>query len=49
MSDPKQDATGKLPPDAPTQTTPKGLKIGIPTRGELADALRKISRPAKKP
>jgi hypothetical protein len=27
----------------------EGLEIGIPTRGELADAFRKITRPAKKP
>jgi hypothetical protein len=47
MSKRKQDATGKLPPGAPTQTTSKGLKIGVPTRGELADAFRKITRPTK--
>jgi hypothetical protein len=41
---PKDDATKKLDPDQPTQTTPKGLKIGVPKRGELFGALKKIAR-----
>lgn len=40
----KDDATRKLPPDHPTQTTAKGLKIGVPKRGEFFDALKKIAR-----
>jgi hypothetical protein len=33
----QQPATGE-----PTQTTPKGLEIPVPKRGDLMDAFRKI-------
>jgi hypothetical protein len=42
------DATKNLPPDEPTQTTEKGLKIGVPMRGTLLDAIRKVSGPKPK-
>ncbi len=42
------DATKKLSSDEPTQVTPKGLKIGLPTRRDVMDALAKVARkPAK--
>jgi len=41
------DATQNLPPDEPTQTTEKGLKIGLPKRETVMDALRRVS--TKKP
>ena len=40
------DATKNLPPDHPTQVGPGGTKLGLPTREEVMDALRKV---AKKP
>jgi hypothetical protein len=42
------DATKNLPPDEPTQVTPKGLKIGLPKRETVADALRRLSGPKPK-
>ncbi|MDQ2984123.1 MAG: hypothetical protein M3R70_09410 [Actinomycetota bacterium] len=42
------DATKKLPPDAPTQETEKGLKIGLPTKREVMDALAKVARKPQK-
>jgi hypothetical protein len=40
---------GAVAPE-PTQTTPKGLKIPVPTRKELIDSFRKIiGAPAKRP
>ena len=41
------DATKKLPPEEPTQVTEKGLKLGLPTRGQVADALRKVAKAPK--
>jgi hypothetical protein len=38
------DATKKLPPDEPTQVTDKGLKIGLPKRSTVMDALRRVSK-----
>ena len=32
----------------PTQTTPKGLKIPVPKRKDVMDALTKIAKPVKK-
>jgi len=40
---PQQPAT-----DEPTQTTPKGLEIPVPTRKSIFDAFRKITGPVKK-
>ena len=40
------DATQNLPADHPTQVGPGGTKLGLPTRGEVLKALRKV---AKKP
>jgi hypothetical protein len=31
----------------PKQTTPKGLEISVPKRGDLMDSLRKLIKPAK--
>jgi hypothetical protein len=39
------DATKNLPPEEPTQTTDKGLKIGLPKRSTVMDALRRVSKP----
>jgi hypothetical protein len=33
----------------PTQTTEQGLEIPVPKREDVAEALRKTARPAKKP
>jgi hypothetical protein len=41
---PDMDATKKLPPDEPTQETEKGLKIGLPKRSTVLDALRKVAK-----
>jgi hypothetical protein len=41
------DATKKLPPEEPTQVTPKGLKIGLPKKQDVIAALAKVS--GKKP
>jgi hypothetical protein len=38
------DATKKLPPEEPTQVTDKGLKIGLPKRSSVMDALRRVSK-----
>ena len=38
------DATKNLPPDEPTQETPKGQKIGLPTRETVFGALRKVAK-----
>jgi hypothetical protein len=38
------DATKKLGPDEPTQVTPKGLKIGLPKKRDVLDALSKVAR-----
>lgn len=40
------DATKNLPPGEPTQVLPKGTKTGLPKRGDVMAALRKV---AKKP
>ena len=34
-----------MPKDEPTQYTPKGLEIPIPTRGQIDDALAKVAKP----
>ncbi len=39
-----QDATKNLSPDEPTQVTPKGLKIGLPKKRDVLDALTKVAR-----
>jgi hypothetical protein len=36
-------------PQEPTQKTPKGLEIPIPSRESIFSALRKIAKPVKKP
>jgi hypothetical protein len=41
---PSQDATKNLPEGEPTQVTEKGLKIGLPTRGSIFSALRKVAK-----
>jgi hypothetical protein len=38
------DATKRLPPDEPTQETEKGLKIGLPKRSTVMDALRRVAK-----
>lgn len=38
------DATKQLPPDEPTQTTSKGLKIGLPKRSAVMDAMRRVGK-----
>lgn len=43
------DATKNLPPDHPTQVAPSGTKLGLPTRGEVMDALKKFARPKTNP
>ena len=45
VTDQKQDATKKLPPDAPTQKTEKGLKIGVPKRGDVHELFRRAAKP----
>lgn len=35
--------------DEPTQTTPKGTPIPIPTRKQVADGLRRLVKPVAKP
>ena len=47
MTDKKQDATENLEPDEPTQETEKGLKIGVPERGDFFAGLEKVSKPEK--
>jgi hypothetical protein len=34
-----------MPKDESTQYTPQGLEIPIPTRGQIDDALAKVSKP----
>jgi hypothetical protein len=36
-------------PQEPNQTTPKGLKIPVPKREQVMDALGKVAPPPKKP
>jgi hypothetical protein len=52
QQEPEQDnwesEGGAVAPE-PTQKTPKGLKIPVPTRKELLDSFRKIVQPVKKP
>ncbi len=43
MPDDERDQQDKRP----TQRTPKGLEIPIPTRGEVMAAIRKVSEPDK--
>jgi len=38
------DATKQLPPDEPTEVTEKGLKIGLPKRSTVMDALRRVAK-----
>ena len=38
------DATKQLPPEEPTQVTNKGLKIGLPKRSTVMDALRRVGK-----
>jgi hypothetical protein len=38
------DATKNLPPDRPTQVGPGGTKLGLPTRGEVMAALRRVAK-----
>jgi hypothetical protein len=42
-----ESATDKR--DEPTQTTPKGAIIPIPTRGQIAGGLKKLAKPIVKP
>ena len=37
------DATKNLPPDEATQVTEKGLKIGLPKKRDVLDALAKVA------
>jgi hypothetical protein len=48
MSEKPQEPEQKALPQEPRQTTPKGLEIPVPKRGELMDAFRKLIRPVKK-
>jgi hypothetical protein len=41
------DATENLKPDDPTQVLPQGTKTGLPTRGQVMDALAKVARPKR--
>jgi hypothetical protein len=34
-------------PQAPKQTTPKGLEIPVPKREDVLDALKKAAKPTK--
>jgi hypothetical protein len=36
-------------PQEPTQKTPKGLEIPVPSRDSIFAALRKIAKPLKQP
>jgi hypothetical protein len=47
VSDKKDDATKNLEPDAETQETEKGLKIGVPKREAFFAGLEKSSKPEK--
>ena len=38
------DATKQLAPDEPTQETEKGLKIGLPKRSSVMNALRRVAK-----
>jgi hypothetical protein len=42
---------GKQPEEAsePTQQTPKGHKIPVPTRGQVFRDLEKVAKPSSKP
>ena len=42
------NATKKLPEDEPTQETPAGLKVGLPRRGDVLSALKKVARSGKR-
>jgi hypothetical protein len=42
------DATKNLLPDEPTQVLPKGTKTGLPTRGDVMAALRKVAKPKRR-
>jgi hypothetical protein len=44
---PSHDATKNLRPDEPTQVTDKGLKIGLPIRGSIFAALKKVAKADK--
>jgi len=37
------NATKKLPEGEPTQVTPAGLKIGLPSKGDVLSALKKVA------
>jgi len=37
------------PEDEPTQSTPKGTAIPIPTREQVAEGLKKLAKPITKP
>lgn len=45
MTDKKQDATKNLKPDDETQTTEKGLKIGVPKKSDFLAGLGKAAGP----
>jgi hypothetical protein len=36
-------------PQEPTQKTPKGLEIPVPSRESIFTALKKLAKPVKKP
>lgn len=42
------DATKKLPEGEPIQETPAGLKIGLPRKGDVLAALKKVARSGKR-
>jgi hypothetical protein len=42
------DATRELPEGEPTQVTEKGLKIGLPKRRDVLDALAKVAGKPKR-
>jgi hypothetical protein len=47
VTDKKQHATKNLDPDEETQTTEKGLKIGVPKKSDFLAGLEKASKPKK--
>lgn len=42
------DATKQLPEGEPTQVTPAGLKIGLPRKGSVLSALKKVVHSGKR-
>jgi hypothetical protein len=47
MADKKNDATKNLKPEDETQTTEKGLKIGVPKKSDFLAGLGNASEPER--